>query len=112
MRSIRGLLLWGTFITLIVVLGGSGWLGFKAGRDEAEELFDARLATSARVLDILVARQIEIATVDDLIVIDIPRRSRIRSPTPTNRRRSATTTRRASHSRCGTAANRLPVPSW
>jgi two-component system sensor histidine kinase QseC len=72
MRSIRGLLLWGTFITLIVVLGGSGWLGFKAGRDEAEELFDARLATSARVLDILVARQIEIATVDDPIVIDIP----------------------------------------
>ena len=55
-----------------MVLGGAGWLGFKSGRDEAEELFDARLATSARVLDILVAQQVEIATVDDPIVIDIP----------------------------------------
>lgn len=72
MGSIRRTLLWGTLITLIVVLGGAGWIGFKAGRDEAEELFDARLATSARVLDILIARQVETTTIEQPIVIDLP----------------------------------------
>lgn len=48
--SIQAQLLAGTIALLLVVLGAAAWLGFDAGQDEAEELFDARLATSARVL--------------------------------------------------------------
>ena len=48
--SIQALLLAGTVALLLAVLGAAAWLGFDAGQDEAEELFDARLATSARVL--------------------------------------------------------------
>jgi two-component system sensor histidine kinase QseC len=55
--SIHKLLLGGTIGVLLVVLGTSAWLGFDAGQDEAAELFDARLATSARVLAALVATQ-------------------------------------------------------
>lgn len=72
MGSIRRTLLWGTFITLSVVLGAAGWLGFEAGRDEGEELFDARLATSARVLDTLVTRQVETSSMGEPFVIDLP----------------------------------------
>ncbi len=72
MLSIRATLLWGTLITLIVVLGGTGWLSFSAGRKEAEELFDARLATSARVLESLIARQLDTATVESPILIELP----------------------------------------
>ena len=48
--SIQAQLLAGTVALLLTVLGAAAWLGFDAGQDEAEELFDARLATSARVL--------------------------------------------------------------
>lgn len=73
MKSIRATLLWGTLATLIVVLGGSGLLGFAAGRHEAEELFDARLAASARVLESLVARPLDAATVEPAVVIELPK---------------------------------------
>ncbi len=56
-RSIRGVLLGGSIAVLLVVLGAAAWLGFDASQDEADELFDARLATSARVLAALVATQ-------------------------------------------------------
>ena len=56
-RSIRSVLLGGTVAVLLVVLGAAAWLGFDASQDEADELFDARLATSARVLAALVATQ-------------------------------------------------------
>jgi two-component system sensor histidine kinase QseC len=49
-RSIQRVLLAGTVAVLLAVLGAAAWLGFDAGEDEASELFDARLATSARVL--------------------------------------------------------------
>ena len=57
LRSIQAVLLGGTIAVLLAVLGAAAWLGFEAGQDEASELLDARLATSARVLAALVATQ-------------------------------------------------------
>ena len=71
-RSIQAVLLGGTIAVLVAVLGGAAWVAYEAGQDEAEELFDARLATSARVLEALVARQLETATVAAPIVIALP----------------------------------------
>jgi two-component system sensor histidine kinase QseC len=71
-RSIRTLLLAGTSATLLVVLSAAAWISFSGSEEEAQELFDARLATSARVLESLVARQVERATLPAPIVIDLP----------------------------------------
>jgi two-component system sensor histidine kinase QseC len=71
-RSIRTLLLVGTSATLLAVLGAAAWLSYTGSEEEAQELFDARLATSARVLEVLVARQVEKATVAAPIVIELP----------------------------------------
>jgi two-component system, OmpR family, sensor histidine kinase QseC len=70
--SIRALLLAGSSAALLAVLGAAAWLSFDGSEEEAQELFDARLATSARVLEALVARQVEKATVSAPIVIDLP----------------------------------------
>jgi two-component system sensor histidine kinase QseC len=70
--SIRAQLLAGTVAALLAVLGAVAWLSFEGSQEEAEELFDARLATSARVLEALVARQIEKATIAAPIVIALP----------------------------------------
>jgi len=70
--SIRAVLLAGTVAILGAVLGVAAWMSFDAGQDEAQELFDARLATSARVLETFLARQIEHATVSAPIVIALP----------------------------------------
>ena len=72
-RSIHSVLLLGTIALLLVVLGAVAWISYDASEHEAEELFDARLATSARVLEALVARQIETATIAAPIVITLPR---------------------------------------
>jgi two-component system sensor histidine kinase QseC len=71
-RSILALLLAGTSAALVVVLGAAAWLSFTGSEEEAQELFDARLATSARVLEALVARQVSKATVAAPIVIALP----------------------------------------
>ena len=71
-RSIRTLLLAGGIGALLAVLGAAAWLSFAASEEEAQELFDARLATSARVLEALVARQVENATIAAPIVIALP----------------------------------------
>jgi len=71
-RSILALLLAGTSTALIAVLGAAAWLSFSGSEEEAHELFDARLATSARVLEALVARQVARATVTAPIVIALP----------------------------------------
>jgi two-component system sensor histidine kinase QseC len=71
-RSVRTVLLAGTIATLLVVLGAAAWLSFKGSEEEAQELFDARLATSARVLEAFLARQVEQATVTSPIVITLP----------------------------------------
>lgn len=70
--SIRLLLLAGSALILLGVLGSTAWLSVAAGRDEADELFDARLATSARVLDSLMARQVEHATINAPLVMSLP----------------------------------------
>jgi len=70
--SIRALLLAGTSAALLAVLGAAAWLSFDGSQEEAQELFDARLATSARVLEALVARQLEKATIASPIVIALP----------------------------------------
>ncbi len=54
-RSIRTVLLGGTVVVLLSVLGVAAFIAFEGAQDEAEEVFDARLATSARVLATLVA---------------------------------------------------------
>lgn len=71
-RSIRVLLLAGTSAALLAVLGAAAWLSYSGSEEEAQELFDARLATSARVLEALVARQVETATLAAPIVIPLP----------------------------------------
>jgi len=71
-RSTQAVLLGGTIAILLVVLGAAAWLGFDAGEDEADELFDARLATSARVLATLVGAQTFTAGVSRPIVVSFP----------------------------------------
>ena len=70
-RSIRSVLLAGTVTLLVAVLGAAAWLGFDAGHDEAEEVFDARLATSARVLALLLSEVTALPT-QSPVVVSIP----------------------------------------
>ncbi|WP_374339219.1 sensor histidine kinase [Methyloversatilis sp.] len=70
--SIRALLLVGSAFILLCVLGTTVALAVRAGQDEADELFDARLATSARVLESLLARQVEHATINSPLVMSLP----------------------------------------
>ena len=71
-RSIRAVLLGGSIAVLLAVLGAAAWIGFDASQDEADELFDARLATSARVLAALVATQPPRAPGAAPIVVSFP----------------------------------------
>jgi two-component system sensor histidine kinase QseC len=71
--SIHAVLVVGSIALLLFVLGGVAWLSYDASELEAEELFDARLATSARVLEALVARQVETATINAPIVVTLPK---------------------------------------
>src|SRR5688572_20030507 len=71
-RSILALLLAGTSLTLLIVLGAAAWISFDGAEEEAQELFDARLATSARVLEALVARSVDKATIAAPVVIALP----------------------------------------
>lgn len=70
--SIRALLLVGSAFILLCVIGTTAVLAVMAGQDEADELFDARLATSARVLQSLLAQQIEDATITAPLVMALP----------------------------------------
>lgn len=71
--SIRARLLVGVFLSLVVVLGIALWASYAVSRHEAEEIFGARLATSARVLEALVARQLDHASLASPIVISLPK---------------------------------------
>jgi two-component system sensor histidine kinase QseC len=71
-RSIRAVLLGGSIAVLLAVLGAAAWIGFEGSQDEADELFDARLATSARVLAALVATQPPRAPGAAPIVVSFP----------------------------------------
>jgi two-component system sensor histidine kinase QseC len=72
-RSIRARLLIGILLSLLLLLGIAAWGSYAVSKHESEEIFSARLATSARVLDALVAKQIEHATLARPIVVALPR---------------------------------------
>ena len=63
----------GATIACMLLIFGIGLGAHTVARHESEELFSARLATSARVLEALVAHQLDMATVDRPIVIALPK---------------------------------------
>ncbi len=69
----RRRLLVASLVCLLLIFAGIALAAHAVARHESEELFSARLATSARVLDALVARQMSAATVNRPIVITLPR---------------------------------------
>lgn len=71
--SIRHRLVSETLAAMILILGVIGIVAHQVARHESEEIFSARLATSARVLEAMVARQLEKATVSHPIVIALPK---------------------------------------
>ncbi|HEU4352879.1 MAG TPA: ATP-binding protein [Burkholderiales bacterium] len=71
-RSTRTLLLGGSIVVLLAVLGAAACIGYTGSEDEADELFDARLATSARVLAALFATQTPPAPGAAPIVVSFP----------------------------------------
>lgn len=70
--SIRQRLVSWTLAALVFILGGIGIAAHEIARHESDEIFSARMASSARVLEALVARQLELATVARPIVIPLP----------------------------------------
>lgn len=70
--SIRKRLLLGIFLSMILILGGMGLAAHFVTEHESEEIFSARLATSARVLEVLAAKQLEHATITNPIIIELP----------------------------------------
>jgi two-component system sensor histidine kinase QseC len=72
-RSIRARLLTAILIALIAILGVTGWASYQVAQHESEELFGARLATSARVLEVMVARAVEDATIAEPLVMALPK---------------------------------------
>lgn len=70
--SIRRRMISWTLAALVFILGGIGIVAHEIARHESDEIFSARLASSARVLETLVARQIELATITRPIIIDLP----------------------------------------
>jgi len=71
--SIRTRLLAGILAALVLILGSAAWWSYCVGRHESEELFSARLATSARVLEALVSGQLQHATLTTPIEIALPK---------------------------------------
>ncbi|MBQ5961954.1 ATP-binding protein [Massilia sp. ZL223] len=68
----RRRLVLGTLACILLIFAGIGVGAHKVARHESVELFSARLATSARVLEALVAQQLASATVGRPIVISLP----------------------------------------
>jgi len=71
--SIRTRLLIAILTTLVVILGIAAGASYLVSQHEAEELFGARLATSARVIEALVAKQVDHATIASPLVISLPK---------------------------------------
>jgi two-component system sensor histidine kinase QseC len=70
--SIRKRLLLWIFLSMILILSGMGLAAHFVTEHESEEIFSARLATSARVLEVLAAKQLEHATITNPIIIELP----------------------------------------
>lgn len=62
-----------SLVCMLLIFGGIGFAAHTVAREESEELFSARLATSARVLEALVARQLSSASLSRPLVITLPR---------------------------------------
>lgn len=70
--SLRERLLWSLFVSMLLVLGSIGLVANQVSQHEADEVFSARLATSARVLEALLAPSLSKATLAQPIVITLP----------------------------------------
>lgn len=70
--SVRRRLLFSTMACMALILVVIGIAAHQVARHESEEIFSARLATSARVLESLMARQLEHATIARPVVIPLP----------------------------------------
>lgn len=70
--SSRKQILFGILAAMLLILGSVGWVAQKVSEHEIQQVFSARLATSARVLEALVARQLEQATLSKPIIIELP----------------------------------------
>ena len=70
--SSRRQILVGILGSMLLILGSVGWVAKVVSEHETKQVFNARLATSARVLEALVARQLETATISSPIVIALP----------------------------------------
>lgn len=70
--SIRRRVIGWTLLAMVVIFGGVGLVARHLAIRESDELLSARLATSARVVEALVARQVEHATISHPIVITLP----------------------------------------
>ncbi len=72
-HSIQNRLIFSLVISLVITLGSTGLLSYFITQHEADEIFNARLATSARVFDVLVARKVATATLNHPIVLELPK---------------------------------------
>jgi two-component system sensor histidine kinase QseC len=72
-RSIRARLVASILIAMVVILGLTAVGSYEVAKHESEELFGARLATSARVLEAMVARAVQDATLAAPLVIALPK---------------------------------------
>lgn len=70
--SMRKRILIALVLALAVIMITAGFISYRVALHEADEIFSARLATSARVLETLLARQVEHATIDQPVVISLP----------------------------------------
>lgn len=70
--SMRKRILLGLIAALVVIMGAAGTISYNVALHETDEIFSARLATSARVLDSLLGRQVEHATIEKPLVIKLP----------------------------------------
>ena len=61
-RGMRRRLVIATLACIVLIFSGIGLVAQMVARHESEELFSARLATSARVLEALVAQELATAT--------------------------------------------------
>jgi two-component system sensor histidine kinase QseC len=70
--SIRKRIISGLITALILIMGLAGTISYLEALHETDEIFSARLATSARVLDSLLTRQIDHASIVNPLVIEQP----------------------------------------
>jgi two-component system sensor histidine kinase QseC len=71
--SLRRRMIVATVACMLLIFAGIGLGAHAVARHESEELFSARLATSARVLEALVAQQLSEATINRPLLIKLPK---------------------------------------